>query len=158
MSIKLTKRVASDILGRGETAIRIRDGSFEDAKKAITRDDVRSMIKSGAIYAVKKKREVYARVKPVKRKRGAGKRKGTNKARLGGSPWKKKARSQRMLLKKLREMGKVDGAVFRKYYLHVKGNVFPDKRSLLLHLEDDGIKVSPEELKQINDYIRGTYK
>src|SRR5271157_2325593 len=145
MSVRLTKRVASSILDRGESAIKIREGSIEDAKKAITRDDVRNLIKSGAIYAVKKKR-------------GTGKRKVTNKARVGGSPWKKKARSQRMLLKRLREMGKIDGAVFRKYYLHVKGNVFPDKRSLLLHLEDDGIKVSEDELKKINEYVRGTYR
>jgi large subunit ribosomal protein L19e len=158
MSIKLTKRVASSILGRGETSIRIREGSLEDAKKAITRDDVRGMIKSGAIYAIKKKREVFKRSEPAKRKRGTGKRKGTNKARLGGSPWKKKARSQRALLKKLREMRRIDGAVFRKYYLLVKGNTFPDKRSLLLHLEDEGIKVSEDELKQINEYIRGTYR
>lgn len=158
MSVRLTKRVASSILNRGESAIKIREGSIDDAKKAITRDDVRNLIKSGAIYAVKKKREVYKRVKPVKKKRGTGKRKGSNKARLGGSPWKKKARSQRMLLQRLRAMGKIDGAVFRKYYLHVKGNVFPDKRSLLLHLEDDGIKVSEEELKKINEYVRGTYR
>jgi large subunit ribosomal protein L19e len=158
MSVKLTKRVASSLLKRGESSIRIREGSIEDANKAITRDDVRAMIKSGAIFAIKKKREVYKRVKPVKKKRNTGKRKGTNKARMGGSPWKKKARAQRMLLKRLREMGKIDGAVFRKYYLHVKGNVFADKRSLLLHLEDDGIKVTPEEMKQINDYVRGTYR
>ncbi len=158
MSVKLTKRVASSILKRGESAIKIREGSIEDANKAITRDDVRGLIKSGAIYAVKRKREVYKRVKPVKRKRGTGKRKGTNKARLGGSPWKKKARSQRMLLKRLREMGKIDGAVFRRYYLHVKGNIFPDKRSLLLHLGDEGIKVSDEELKQISEYMRDAHR
>jgi len=157
MSIKLTKRIAGEILKRGTSSIRIRQGSQEDARKAITRDDVRKMIKEGAISAQKERSDVYKRVKAPKRKRGAGKRKGTRKARQG-SPWKKKARSQRMLLKKLREMSKIDKEMFRKYYRLVKGSTFPDKRSLLLHLSDDGVAVSEAEMKTINEYMKSMYK
>jgi large subunit ribosomal protein L19e len=157
MSIKLTKRLASSILGRGESSIRIRQGAYEEARKAMTRDDVRKLIGSGEIFALKKKSEVYKKAKPLKRKRGAGKRKGTRKARQG-ILWSKKVRSQRLLLSRLRETGKIDRRVFRRYYRLVKGNSFPDKRSLLLHLGDEGVAVSEDELKQINDYVRKLYK
>ena len=40
----------------------------------------------------------------------------------------------------------------------MKGNSFPDKKSLLLHLGDEGVKVSDDELKQINEYVRKLYK
>lgn len=157
MSIKLTKRLASDILERGESSIRIRQGAFEDAKKAMTRDDVRKLISKGDVFALKERSEVHKKAKLPKRKRGSGKRKGTRKARQGIS-WTKKVRSQRMLLSRLREMGKIDRRMFRRYYLLVKGNSFPDKRSLLLHLSDEGIAVSDEELKQINEYVRKLYE
>lgn len=157
MSVKLAKRIASEELGRGEAAIRIRPESLEDIRKAITRDDIRRLIKEGAITAVKPKSELHKKAKREKRRRGAGKRKGTLNARRGRT-WEKKVRSQRVLLRRLKEIGKVDRRVFRKYYLLVKGNAFPDKRSLLLHLSDDGIKVGEEEMKQVNEYIKGRYR
>ena len=158
MSIKLTKRTAASILERGESAIRIRQGAFEEAKKAMTRDDVRKLISKGDVFAMKEKGEDHSKAKrPPKRKRGAGTRKGTRKARQG-IPWTKKVRSQRLLISRLRVMGKVDRKVFRRYYRLVKGNSFPDKKSLLLHLGDEGVKVSDDELKQINEYVRKLYK
>lgn len=157
MSVKLTKRLASSILRRGESSIRIRQGAFEDAKKAMTRDDVRKLVSKGDVFALKDRREVHKKARLPRRKRGAGKRKGTRKARQG-MPWTKKVRSQRLLLSRLRETGKIDRRMFRRYYRLVKGNAFPDKRSLLLHLGDEGITVSDGEIKQINDYIRRLYE
>ena len=81
------------------------------------------MIKEGAVYAVKKRREVYARQEPVKRKRGTGKRKGASKARQG-SNWQRKVRSQRALLKKLKVMEKIDGADIQEVLPARKGNAF----------------------------------
>mgnify|MGYP001626234827 CR=1 FL=1 len=82
---------------------------------------------------------------------------GTAKARAG-RVWEKKVRSQRLLLKKLKEMKKIDTKTFNRFYALIKGNAFPDKRSLLLHLDEEGIKVNDEELKQINDYIKSQYR
>ncbi len=157
MSIKFTKRIAAELLGRGEDSLKLRPESLEDIKKAITRDDVRKLIKDGAIVAVKPKQELHKSKPLPKRKRGPGKRKGSAKARRG-RVWEKKVRSQRLLLARLRTMGKVDGTTFKRYYLLVKGNAFHDKRSLLLHLSDDGIKVSDDELKQINEYAKSMYR
>jgi large subunit ribosomal protein L19e len=156
MSVKFAKRIASQILGRGENALRLRPESMDEIKKAITRDDVRKLIESGAIVAVKPKSELHKRAKVERRKRGIGKRKGSAKARRG-RVWEKKVRSQRFLLKRLKLMKKIDNPTFKRYYLLIKGNAFPDKRSLLLHLSDEGIKISEDEVKQINEQAKKTY-
>lgn len=156
MSVKFAKRVASQILGRGENALKLRPESMDDIKKAITRDDVRKLIKDGVIIALKPKYELHKPAKTERKKRGRGRRRGSANARHGRT-WEKKVRSQRLVLRQLRIMGKVDSPTFKRYYLLVKGNAFPDKRSLLLHLSDDGIKVSEEEVKQINDVAKSAY-
>ncbi len=157
MSVKFTKRIASQILGRGENALRLRPESMDEIKKAITRDDVRKLIKDGAVVAVKPRYELHKSTKTEKRKRGRGKRRGSAKARRG-RVWEKKVRAQRFVLKRLKTAGKIDNATFKRYYLLVKGNAFADKRSLLLHLSDEGIKVSDEEVKQINELAKGAYR
>ncbi|MGC8628846.1 MAG: 50S ribosomal protein L19e [Candidatus Micrarchaeia archaeon] len=162
MTIKFAKRAASEILHRGEKAIRIKEHALEDARKALTRDDIRKLISQGDIYAVLPKHNLSRHGKLLKekrakgRKRGYGKRKGTRKARAGRI-WERKVRSQRLLLKRLKETGKIDNKTFTRFYLAIKGNAFPDKRSLLLHLSDEGIKVSDDELKQIEEYIKQKY-
>lgn len=164
MTIKFVKRAAGEILGRGETSIRLRATSLEEAKKALTRDDVRKLIKDGSVFAIPERQTLSsARARQLKikrekgRRRGIGRRKGTAKARAGRT-WEKKVRSQRLLLKRLKEIGKVDRKTFRRFYGLIKGNIYPDKRSLMLHLEEEGVKIDADELKQINEYIKGTYR
>ncbi len=163
MTIKFVKRVASEMLGRGVRAIRIKDSALEEAKRALTKDDVRKLIKEGSIYAEPEKHNLSLHGKLLKvkrekgRKRGYGKRRGTAKARAG-RVWEKKVRSQRLLLRKLKEMKKLDNKTFNRFYALIKGNAFPDKRSLLLHLDEQGVKVSEDELKQINEYIKAQYR
>ena len=91
------------------------------------------------------------------RGRGPGHRKGTFKARQGDTLWIKKARSQRMLLKKLRSMGKIDRQTFNSYYMRIKGNSFSDKASLLLHLKENGFAVSEAELAEIKAFVKEQY-
>ena len=124
MSVKFTKRVASQILGRGENSIRLTPEVMEDIRKAITRDDVRKLLKDGAVTAIKPKSELHPKFKIEVRRHGAGKRKGSSKARRGRT-WEKKVRSQRMLLERLKLMGKVDNTTYKRYYLLVKGNALP---------------------------------
>jgi large subunit ribosomal protein L19e len=163
MTIKFARRAASEMLGRGESSIRVNPASLDDVKKAMTREDVRRLIQSGGILALKEKRNISMNSKILKerrskgRRRGQGKRRGTDRARQG-SRWAKKARSQRRLLKKLRSSGKIEGSRFKKYYRLVKGGAFADKASLMLHMNEDGVKVSAEELKAISEEISKEYK
>ncbi len=163
MTIKFVKRAASEMLERGIDAIRIKESALDEARRALTKDDVRKLINEGKVYAIPEKhnKSLHGKILKMKRekgrKRGPGKRRGTAKARAG-RVWEKKVRSQRLLLKKLKEMKKIDTKTFNRFYALIKGNAFPDKRSLLLHLDEEGIKVNDEELKQINDYIKSQYR
>jgi len=49
MSLRNQKRIAADVLKIGETRVWIDPERFEDVSIAITRDDVRALIKDGAI-------------------------------------------------------------------------------------------------------------
>ena len=163
MSIKFAKRAAGQILNRGESSIRINQNSLQDAAKAITKEDVRALISNGGIYAIPAKHNVSMNSKTLRKKRsegrrrGKGRRRGTSNAR-SGSLWEKKVRSQRILLKRLKLMGKLPTKDFQRYYKLIKGNSFADKSSLLMNLSENGIKVSAEELKQVNDYVKSLYQ
>lgn len=163
MTVQFTKRIAAELLGRGESAVRINPIALDKASKAMTREDVKRLITDGSVYALKAKHNLslssrLLRARRAKgRSRGQGRRRGTDKARQGRR-WEKKVRSQRLLLKQLKLTGKIDKRVFRNYYMLIKGNSFPDKASLLRHLEETGIKVSAEELAKMNETIARMYK
>jgi large subunit ribosomal protein L19e len=154
MTIKLTKRIASDLLERGVSAVRIKNDSINEAKKAITREDVRVMIKNGGIYTITAKHNISAYSKVLKekrkmgRRRGPGRRKGTSKAR-GVLEYKKKIRGQRRLLKTLKTEKLIDNTRFKTYYALVKGGNFVSKASLLNHIRNDGIAMDEEKAKQL---------
>lgn len=163
MSIRFAKRAGAYILDRGESAVRIRPDALNDAEKALTKDDIRRLVKEGKIYAIKEKHNKSARSKRLRvarsegRSRGPGRRRGTRNTRVG-RVWEKKIRSQRRLLKELKAMKKINTTVFNEYYSHVKGNQYANKATILLHMREQGIQVSEEELKQINDRIRKDYE
>jgi large subunit ribosomal protein L19e len=163
MSLKFAKRVGAEILNRGESSIRINPNAIEDVKKALTREDVRKLIKDGAVFAVKAKHNVSMNSKILRKKRsegrrrGVGRRRGSRKAR-GGISWEKKVRVQRAMLKELKHMGKLDSANFNRFYMLVKGNSFHDKASLLLHLKDHGINISDDEKKIVDAAMKKRYE
>jgi large subunit ribosomal protein L19e len=163
MTIEFTKRIAAELLKRGESKVRINTLALEKASKAMTREDVKRLIQDGSVYALKEKHNLSLSSKKLKlrrakgRSRGQGRRKGSDKARQGRT-WEKKVRSQRLFLKQLKLTGKIDKAAFRKYYMLIKGNSFTDKASLLRRLEEEGTKVSPEEVTAMNDTIGKMYK
>lgn len=162
MSIKFAKRAASEILGRGESAIRFKPSAMKEIREAITKEDVRKLISEKSIIAVKPKHNMSMNSKLLKRKRlagrrrGIGRRKGTLKAR-GVLPWERRVRSQRALLKELKRMGKIDSKAFKSFYRRITGNSFPNKASLLMHIKESGIAITDDELKEINERIKSQW-
>ena len=163
MSTKFAKRAAAEILGRGITAIRIKKGSFSDVSGALTKEDIRKFISSGAIYALKEKHNLSLNSKKLKklraegRRRGTGRRKGTRKTRTGRK-WEKKVRSQRVLLKEVKKLGVIDNKNYNEFYRHIKGNAYATKATLLLHMKEAGIKLADEDIKKINETIALRYR
>ena len=154
MSIKLTRRIAAQIMKRGESSVRIKPDFTADAKKAITREDVRAMIESGSVYVIKPKHNLSAYSKVLKKKRmqgrrrGPGRRKGTSKAR-GTLEYPKKVRGQRRVIKALKADGTIDNEQFRKYYALVKGGTFASKASLISHIRNDGVAIDDDKAAKL---------
>jgi large subunit ribosomal protein L19e len=154
MSIELTKRIAADILNRGVSSIKITDKGLPEAKKAITREDVRKLIKDGLIYAdaIKHNASKYGKELKIKRahgrRRGIGSKKGTRKAR-GGIEHKKKIRALRRILLELKKDKTIDNEKFKAFYKLAKGGTFPNKASMLSHIKDSGINIDNEKYKKL---------
>ncbi|MDE1823147.1 MAG: 50S ribosomal protein L19e [Candidatus Micrarchaeota archaeon] len=163
MSIRFAKRAAAQILNRGASVIRINPNSFSEAEKALTKEDIRRLISSGGIFAVKEKHNRTSKAKRLNqaraegRRRGPGRRRGTRKARQGRT-WEKKVRSQRRLLSMLKTMGRIDNKTFTRFYRLIKGNVYATKATLVSHLREEGAKITDQDVTQINDEVRKLYK
>lgn len=142
MNLKLQKKLASKIAKVGIDRIKLDPQAGEELKEAITKEDIRSLMDEGLIKIKKKKgvSKVRARISDAQKKkgrrRGHGRRKGTEKSRTNQKEkWINQIRSQRGLLKKLRKDGKLKEDSYRKLYLKIKGNFFRSKRHLLLYIK-----------------------
>lgn len=138
MGLKTAKRLAADILSAGLSRIRIDPKRIEDVESVVTREDVRRLIKDGAIGkrppSNPSKGRLRSKVvaKRKGRRSGPGSRKG---ARREGVGWVEKVRAQRKLLRALRDKGEISRTMYRKLYRRVKGGVFASKRALLGEIE-----------------------
>ncbi|MDE1865648.1 MAG: 50S ribosomal protein L19e [Candidatus Micrarchaeota archaeon] len=154
MSIKLTRRIAAELMKRGESKVRIKPDKADDAKKAITREDVRALIANGSVYAIKEKHNLslYSKELRVKRnkgrRRGPGRRKGSAKARQS-IDYVKKIRGQRRVLAALKQEKSIDNEAFKRYYRLVKGGNFQTKGQLLSHLTTEGVKIDQQRLEKL---------
>lgn len=146
MDLKMQKRVAADILDVGENRIWMDPDRSAEISTAITRDDVKSLIESGAIKEKPKKSTSRgrARKKQSQRKKGRQSGPGSRKgAKQGRKPrkkeWISKVRPLRRKLKELRDEGKIDSSLYRKLYRKVKGGAFRSKSHLETHLREKGM-------------------
>ncbi|MGV9200256.1 MAG: 50S ribosomal protein L19e, partial [Promethearchaeia archaeon] len=115
-------------------------------KLAITRDDIRSLIKEGAIrkryekgISKSRKNRRHERKKRG-RSRGLGKRKGTKKARNPKKrAWIDKIRPQRKELKKLRDRKSITRSTYRDLYKKAKGGMFDNVRQLHRYIKENDL-------------------
>jgi len=141
MSLKIQKRIASDVLNVGESRVWMDPERFEDISIAITRDDIRALINDGAIKArpeVGVSRGRYRHVQLQKRK-GLRKGPGTRKGPVAGDEWINRIRSIREFLRLLRRRKIITPAVYRTLYLKAKGGAFHDKRQLKAYIEEHNL-------------------
>ncbi len=132
------KRIASDLLKVGVSKIRIKDEEREKAEKAMTREDVRNLIRDKVIYVKRAKRVKKERKK--KKRAGQGKRKGTKNARKPSKEkWMERVRAQRKYLNQLVGEGHVPKEYKREIYLKIKGGSFRGKKAMLAYLKDNKI-------------------
>ena len=148
MNLNTQRRLASNILFCGQNRVWIDPDKLSDVEEAITRDDIRQLIKSGVIKA--KRKQGIARVVKTSR-RGPGSIKGRV---AGKGKWLSKVRPLRRMLKKLRDEG-MPKSEYRKLYYLVKGGFFRDRPHLKLYLEkarlESNSAVGPAKESKINE-------
>ncbi|MFX0056767.1 MAG: 50S ribosomal protein L19e [Candidatus Heimdallarchaeota archaeon] len=144
MSLKAQKRIAAEILKCGENRIYFDPYLIEDIRMAITREDIRNLIKEGVIKKAYKKgiskyrKNLRHERKKKGRARGLGKRKGSKYARNPKKiAWMKKIRPQRRELKKLRDRKLITTPTYRKLYKNAKGGMFNSVAQMHRYIKDN---------------------
>jgi len=151
MGVGSVRKIAAEMLKCGESRIRIE--MTKETEEALTRDDVRSLIRSGLVWKVQKKgtskfrTKVAFRQKKKGRRTRMGSRHGTYNAR---SPrkrrWIKSIRALRRLLKELRDNGQIESKTYTEFYPRIKGGEFRNKKHLLFYLDDHDLLKQRKEL------------
>ena len=131
MQITNQKRLAAKLLGCGVHRVWINPSYVDQISSAVQTDDIREFIEEGWINAkaIKCTSRVRARArleqKRKGRRKGQGKRAGTANARNPRkNRWMRTIRSQRRVLKDMREDGTLQSSQYRRYYLKAKGGSY----------------------------------
>jgi large subunit ribosomal protein L19e len=145
MNLRTQKRIAAAVLGIGETRVWVDPEKATDIAQAMTREDVRELIKQGLIQektATKPTRAIAKKRRVMRKKRkgvGHGKRSGSSGARSPTKTrWVKRMRSQRRFIRLLKEKGAIDTPTHRKYYRQIKGGRFTSIRNLKELMKTEG--------------------
>jgi large subunit ribosomal protein L19e len=135
--------MAAEILKCGVHRVYFDPYLIEDIKLAITREDIRNLIKEGVIQkkykeGISKYRKNLRHERKKKgRARGLGKRKGTKHARTPKKKsWIRKIRPLRKELKKLRERKSITATTYRKLYKNAKGGMFANVAQLNRYIKE----------------------
>ncbi|AAB98462.1 LSU ribosomal protein L19E [Methanocaldococcus jannaschii DSM 2661] len=143
MDVSVQRRMAAEILKCGIERVWIDPTQLDRVKMAMSKDDIRALIKEGVIKKKQKKGISSARVKKLKeqrkkgRRRGPGSRRGAAGARTPPKErWMATIRALRKTLKQLRDSGKIDRKVYRKLYRMAKGGAFRSRSHLFLYMRE----------------------
>lgn len=146
MRFTVQKRLAAQILGCSEKRIRFDQEALSEVKEAITKGDIRSMINGGLIVEKQKKGVSRFNARKIKvqkskgRRKGSGSRKGKSTARSKPKQaWMNKVRSQRRLVKNMKERNLLDVKAYRELYLKIKGGFFRNQRHVKLYIEEKNL-------------------
>jgi large subunit ribosomal protein L19e len=139
------RRLAAAVLDIGEGRVWIDPLHADAVAEAVTRQDIRGLVKKGYIQAGQKAGTSRVRARALQiqkdsgRRKGPGSRKGAKGARSPRKQkWMRTIRPLRATLKDLRESGKVSPTIYRQYYLKAKGGVFRSRNHLISHMRTDG--------------------
>ena len=147
-NLSIQKKLAAKVLGVGVSRVRINPERVEDVEAALRREDIRRLVREGAIRAKPARRNSRGRwrVRHEKRKkghrRGPGKRKGAKDARVKSKRvWVMTIRKIRRYLRWLRDSEVIDRRTYRKFYMLAKGGTYRSLSELKRHLMEIGIQV-----------------
>ncbi|ADX85373.1 50S ribosomal protein L19e [Saccharolobus islandicus] len=144
-NLKAQKRLAASVARVGISRVKIVEDYIEDVQSALTREEIRNLIKDGKIIILKKVGISDGRLKERRKKKSlksegkkAGSRKGKKGARANSKRmWVKRIRKIRAYLKWLRDHKVIDSHTYRELYLKAKGGNYKgvsDVRNVLIQM------------------------
>ena len=151
MDLKAQKTIASRVLKCSPKKVVFDAEQLETIKEALTRADVKDLINSKVISLKRSNELSRSRARKIKQqkvkglRKGVGSRKGTPNARLPKKlVWMNNVRTQRDLIKQLRENNRISVSTYRDLYGKVKGNFFRTRRHVKTYLEDNELFLAKE--------------
>ncbi len=141
--MKLQKRLASQIMDCSPYRVVFDQDRLGEIKEAITKFDVRRLINKGIISREpergisgfrSRKRQAQKR---RSRRVGQGSRKGSANARADDKlQWMRRIRTQRDLLRRMRDHDLITQQTFNEMYMKAKGGFFRSTRHIKLFLQE----------------------
>ena len=146
MKLKIQKKLSASILKCSEKRIKFDTERLEEIKESITKVDIRSLIKDNAIYCIPEKGVSRDRARKIQQQKSKGKRKGPGSKKgkkTARAPrketWMNKIRSQRNLLKRLKENSVINHQIYRQLYKKSQGGFFRNQRHIKLYIEEHNL-------------------
>ncbi len=134
----LQKRLAAKVLKVGKSRVWLDPKKMKDIEKAITRIDIKKLIKQNSIRVLPEKLHVRKLVKKTRSRRGS--KKGSRYAKLSKKDrWIATVRPLRRMLKELKTSQEIDNPTYKKMRGLVKGGMFRSRTHLKLYLEQHGL-------------------
>ncbi|MFT4250525.1 MAG: 50S ribosomal protein L19e [Candidatus Woesearchaeota archaeon] len=147
MKLDTQKRLAASVLKCSEKRIRFDEEALESISEAITKEDIRDLIRQKSItkLPVVGQSRVRANKRLVQkrkgRQKGPGSLKGKRTARLPRKEaWMTKIRAQRKHLQELRDEETITKQTFRNLYGKAKGGFFRSKRHITLYIQEQSLE------------------
>ena len=144
MELKVQKRLAAEVLDCSPKRVVFDTERLAEIKDGITKGDIRSLVKQGAIQEKQKKGISRGRAKERQkqrkkgRQRGHGSRKGTKNARMSQKrQWINRIRLQRDFLKALRDKKQMNTEIYHTLYSKAKGGFFRSLRHMKIYMEEN---------------------
>ncbi len=144
MELNVQKRLAAQVLKCSPKRVTFDQERLAEIKDGITKGDIRSLIKQGAIQVIQKQGISRLRAKKRQsqrkkgRQRGHGSRKGSKNARLSKKgQWMDRVRLQRAFLKELRSKKLVETETYHTLYLKAKGGFFRSIRHMKIYMTEN---------------------
>jgi len=146
LNLRAKKKLAARVLGVGESRIWIDPKRAGDVDAALTREDIKRLVKDGAIRVKKKRGVSRGRIRELRAKKekgrrsGPGSRKGARHAREPRKErWIQMVRPLRRRLRELKKEGLISSAEYRRLYRMVGGGMFRSRAHLEAHLREKGV-------------------
>ena len=147
MSLKSQRRMAAEILKVGENRVWINPERIDDVELAISREEIRRLIRDRAIQKSPEKGVSRARARVLHEKkkdgkrRGQGSRRGSEGARTPSKEaWMKRIRAQRKKIRDLRDKHAITETVYRQLYIMSKSGSFRSLADLERYIDAHNLR------------------